>query len=73
MVITDSMEMSFSRLREMVKVREAWCAVVHGDHKESDTTERLNNNNFWGFPGDPVAKILSSQCKGPEFNPWSGN
>ena len=24
-------------------------------------------------PGGPVAKILSSQCRGPEFNPWSGN
>ena len=28
--ITDSMEMSLYRLREMVKDREAWCAPVHG-------------------------------------------
>ena len=28
--ITDSMDMSFSKLQEMVKDREAWSTVVHG-------------------------------------------
>jgi len=28
--IADSMDMSLSKFREMVKDREAWCAVVHG-------------------------------------------
>ena len=53
--IINSMGMSFSKLWETVKDREAWCATVHGDAKsgtqlsnwttDSDTMEHNGNEN----------------------------
>ena len=42
--ITDSMDMSLSKLQETVKDREAWRVEICGC-KELDTTERLDNSN----------------------------
>ena len=38
--ITDSVDMSLSKLQEIVKNREAWCAAVHGAAKSQT---RLSN------------------------------
>ena len=45
--ITESIERSLSKLREMVKDREAWHAAVHGT-EESDMNGHLNNNQESG-------------------------
>ena len=43
--ITDSMDLNLSKLREMVKDREVWHAVVHVVG-ESDVTLQLNNKCY---------------------------
>ena len=43
--ITDSIDMILSKVPEIVKDREAWCASVYGVGKKLNMTELLNNNN----------------------------
>ena len=43
--ITDSMDISLSKLREMVKDREAWHVAVHVVAKMAMTKQLSNNNN----------------------------
>ena len=62
--ITDSMDMSLSKLWEMVKDTEPWHAAVH----ESDMTEQLNNSKV--FPRGGYGGRLASQSKTPWNPPW---
>ena len=43
--IADSMDMSLSKLQEMVKDKQAWCAAVHKVLKSWTQLSQLNNNN----------------------------
>ena len=44
--ITDSIDVTVSKPRKLVKDREAWHGTVHGAVKMSDMTEWLNNTLF---------------------------
>ena len=53
--ITDSMDMSLSKLQKLVMEREAWhTAVSPWGCKESDMTEQLNWTEFWWIAGGRI-------------------
>ncbi|CAN0135585.1 unnamed protein product [Rangifer tarandus platyrhynchus] len=58
--IIDSMDMSLSKLQEMVKDQKDWRPWVH---KQLDTTERLNNNFYlrWVFVAAPRLSLAAER------------
>ena len=61
---------------------ETWLTPKEGIHHSKDTLQEtqssceschLQSERWRDFPGSPVATTLYSECRGPGFNPWSGN
>ena len=70
--ITDSVDTNLSKLREIVKDREAWHAAVHWFLDLDITEQARRESRLWGgkLTGTPFLDAVSGQ--GPRLLGWGG-
>ena len=66
--ISDSMDMSFSKLQELVMNRETWHVAVHEVAKSQTWL-----SDWTDWTSGPVVRIQHFHCQGHSLNPWSGD
>ena len=70
--ITDSMDMSLGKLRELLVDREAWLAAIHGVTKSQTRLSDLIELSLMRFPGDSADKESACNAGDPGSIPGSG-
>ena len=58
--ITKSMDMSLSKLQQIVKDREAWCVAVHGVTKSQTRLNNSSNKYYDGQEMDSIPTFIDS-------------